>query len=279
MVLDPDDRRSPYLQVSSHLRAAILTGIYGPGERLPSRSQLAELYGVANMTISRAIDILKEEKLVFSRQGSGVYVRERTTKAVGLRPHIEAAFEADTVSIDFAGFTGETLHGALIEPLDKVRTGRYAPEAIQIRAIVPDTEQPWGVPCTVEGLADDPAFRRRSRTNIERHALAMVDALDELQRLGLVASASAEVRTVAPVQLFKLYVINGQEVFFGFYPIDQIEIPIEGETHTVYDLTGKDTVLLHYQATENPDDPDTQHVAQSINWFDTVWTTVTRPLS
>ena len=36
MELDPDDSRAPYLQVAGLLRAAILTGRYAPGDRLPS---------------------------------------------------------------------------------------------------------------------------------------------------------------------------------------------------------------------------------------------------
>ena len=46
--------------------------------------------------------------------------------SIGLRPFIEQAFAREHVMIDFAGFSGETLHGAVQEPLDKIReeTGR-----------------------------------------------------------------------------------------------------------------------------------------------------------
>jgi hypothetical protein len=46
------------------------------------------------------------ERLLISRQGSGVFVRAQTELPVGLRPHIEAAFEQPHVRIDFAGFSG-----------------------------------------------------------------------------------------------------------------------------------------------------------------------------
>src|SRR4029453_9424116 len=124
MSLDPDDPRPPYQQVASALRAAILTKKLGPGDRLPSGNELAKRYGVARMTVQQAFRLLRDEGLIVPRQGSGVFVRERTERPVGLRPHLERAFDDDKVTIDFAGFSGETLYGALGEPLDKVRAGR-----------------------------------------------------------------------------------------------------------------------------------------------------------
>ena len=127
MALDPDDPRPPYVQVANALRAAILTKTFSPGDRLPSRNDLAKKYNVAPMTVQNALRELREEGLIVSRQGSGVFVRERTERPVGLRPHIERAFERPHVTIDFAGFSGETLHGVMQEPLDKIRIGRLTP--------------------------------------------------------------------------------------------------------------------------------------------------------
>lgn len=119
VTLDPDDPRPPYVQVASAIRDAIARQRYAPGERLPSGSELAAQYNVARMTVQNAIRALRDEGLVVSRQGSGVYVRSRAERPVGLRPHVERAFERQKVSIDFAGFSGETLHGALQEPLTR----------------------------------------------------------------------------------------------------------------------------------------------------------------
>src|SRR4051795_11511880 len=111
--LDPDDPRQASQQIANKLRAAILTQRLKPGERLPSQPDLATRYGVARETVKRALDILKSDRLVISRQGSGVFVRAQTQRPVELRPHIETAFEQAHVSIDFAGFSGETLRDAL----------------------------------------------------------------------------------------------------------------------------------------------------------------------
>ncbi len=160
--------------------------------------------------------ILREEGLIVSRQGSGVFVRERTTRAVALRPHVERAFEQPKVSIDFAGFSGETLHGVIQEPLDKIRVGQLVPESIDIRILVPDTSQPWAIPCRVANLGDEPAFRRRAEQISRRHTDAITESIAELADLGLVKTAGAQVRVHGAVPMFKLYILNRAEAFFGF---------------------------------------------------------------
>lgn len=78
---DANDPRAPYLQVAEDLRAAITDGEYRPGQRLPSGRELARRYGVAAMTIHHAIGVLREEQMVVSYQGRGVYVANHATGA------------------------------------------------------------------------------------------------------------------------------------------------------------------------------------------------------
>ncbi|HEX4659739.1 MAG TPA: GntR family transcriptional regulator, partial [Streptosporangiaceae bacterium] len=186
MALDPDDPRPPYQQVANALRAAILTRKFAPGEKLPSGNELAQYYSVARMTVQQAMRLLKDEGLIVSRQGSGVYVRERTARAIALRPLVERAFEQPKVSIDFAGFSGETLHGVIQEPLDKIRIGQLVPESIDIRILVQDTRQPWAFPCRADTRADEPAFRQRAEQITRRHTDAVAESVAELSDLGLV---------------------------------------------------------------------------------------------
>ena len=122
--LESDDPRPASQQIANVLRAAILTRRFGPGERLPSQNELTDRYGVARETVKSALRILRDERLIVTRQGSGAFVRAQTERPVGLRSHIEAAFERKHVSIDFAGFSSETLQCALSEPFDKIRAGR-----------------------------------------------------------------------------------------------------------------------------------------------------------
>jgi DNA-binding transcriptional regulator YhcF (GntR family) len=276
MSLDPDDPRPPYQQVSTALRAWIRTRKegYEPGDKLPSGPALARHFGVARGTVDKALDLLRSEGLIVTRQGSGSFVRERTERPVGLRPHLEAAFTQPQVTIDFAGFSSETLHNALQEPLDKVRSGRLAPESIAVRLLLPDTSVPMAVPVLVDGLADDAALRDRARGIALTNAAGIKHSVEVLAEYGLVQKASVEVRVHKASSLFKLYVINRAEAFFGFYPLRERTLTVAGEPRTFYDVTGKDTTLFHHAA--GPDDASlgSQYVQQAQTWFDSVWTTI-----
>lgn len=276
MALDPDDSRPPYIQVANALRAAILTRRYVPGEKLPSGSKLAETYGVARQTVQNALDILRDENLIVSRQGSGVFVRERTERPVGLRPHLEQAFESETVRVDFAGFSGETLHGALQEPLDKIRSGRLTPQDIAIRLLVPDASQPWTLPRRTDEAGDFPPIRQRMTEITDWHVRSLAHSVHELGELGLVKKAKVEVRAHGVPPPFKLYIINDAQVFFGFYPVYEHQVTIGDDATSIYDLGGKDAVLFHHATSDDDSSTASQYVEQARRWFESIWTTVSR---
>ena len=54
---------------------------FQPGSRLPSELKMASRFGVSRTVIREAVSRLKSEGLVESRQGSGVFVRERNMHA------------------------------------------------------------------------------------------------------------------------------------------------------------------------------------------------------
>jgi DNA-binding transcriptional regulator YhcF (GntR family) len=274
--LDPDDPRPGSQQIASLLRAAILTKRFAPGDRLPSQPALAGHYNVARETVKNALDILRRDRLIVTRRGSGSFVRAQTERPVGLRPHIEAAFAVSHVTIDFAGFSGETLQGALQEALDKIRAGRLTPETIAIRILLPDLSVPTVVPSRADGGVDDPAVRERAGGIIRRHMEAIVESVRELSELGLVREAKAEVRTYVTTPQFKLYILNQEEAFFGFYPIVQHEVPIKGEPLAINDVMGKDATLFPFTAEEDDGSTAAEYVAQARLWFDSVWKTLGR---
>lgn len=275
--LDRDDPRTESQQIANQLRAAILTRKIQPGEKLPSQPELAARYGVARETVKAALRLLANDRLIISRQGSGTFVRAQTERPVGLRPHIEGAFGKSHVSIDFAGFSGETLRNTLSEVLDKVRAGRLAPESISVRILLSDTSVPLALPVRVD-TGDDAAVRRRSERITRRAVESIVDEVNELGDLNLVKSAKIDVREHSASPLFKLYIINGSEAFFGFYPVLEHTVTVDGEPVAIYDPMGKDATLFHYSATED-DDTSTapQFVSQAQVWFDSLWNTIARP--
>ena len=274
--LDPDDPRQASQQIANKLRAAILTQRFAPGDRLPSQPDLATRYGVARETVKRALDLLRAERLIVSRQGSGAFVRAQTQRPVELRPHIEAAFEREHVSIDFAGFSGETLRDALSEALDKVRAGRLAPKSLSVRLLVSDTAAPLALPSLAETQADDSRVRERADRITRRSLGGIIDQVTELAELGLVPACSVVARVHSASPQFKLYVINGSEVFFGFYPAIERTVTIQGHPTAIYDLLGKDVPLFHYVVSDEDGDMGSQFIAAARAWFDSIWGTISR---
>ena len=77
--MDPADKRQPNVKIAASIRAAILSGELQPGERLPSGPELAQFFGVAGMTVQKAIRTLADEGFVRTKGGSGVYVRDQAS--------------------------------------------------------------------------------------------------------------------------------------------------------------------------------------------------------
>lgn len=75
MTIDPTDPLSPSKQIANRLRAEIETGERAPGSKLPSEREISESFGVAPQTAREAIKLLKNEGLVVSQVGKGVFVR------------------------------------------------------------------------------------------------------------------------------------------------------------------------------------------------------------
>lgn len=122
------------------------------------------------------------------------------------------------------------------EPLDKVRVGRIRPKSIAIRILIPDTTTPMSIPCRADDLSDSPEFRARMTRLANRYVGAMIDTVNELNELGLVEKATAVVHTHHAAPLFKLYIVSGEQAFFGFYLVVEHVLTVDGESQTIYDL-------------------------------------------
>lgn len=59
-----------YHQVAAQLRALILRGGLGPGERLPTEPELSTMFGVSRSTIREALRVLSSQGLVVTTRGA-----------------------------------------------------------------------------------------------------------------------------------------------------------------------------------------------------------------
>jgi GntR family transcriptional regulator len=68
--------RPAYLQVADALREQIRSGAYPPGAQLPTERALVDTWRVSSKTVRQALDRLRAEGYIVSRQGVGSFVRE-----------------------------------------------------------------------------------------------------------------------------------------------------------------------------------------------------------
>lgn len=107
MTAKEQDPRPKAQRIADDLRGQIEAGAIGPGEKLPTTRELIAQYGVTQETVRQAVIRLKTAGLVTSRQGGGVYAREKPPlKRLGIarydkakwRDSDEVAFIADRVA-------------------------------------------------------------------------------------------------------------------------------------------------------------------------------------
>jgi GntR family transcriptional regulator len=74
--IDLSKRGTIYVRIADDLRSKIASGQYRPGDRLPSRKELAQQNGVAPETVKKALDILEREGRVVTHSTRGTFVTE-----------------------------------------------------------------------------------------------------------------------------------------------------------------------------------------------------------
>jgi GntR family transcriptional regulator len=67
-----------YNQIADDLKAKIMSGDLAPREMLPSQSQMAETYGVSQMTVRQGLGLLVDDGYIYSVWGKGYFVAEPT---------------------------------------------------------------------------------------------------------------------------------------------------------------------------------------------------------
>lgn len=71
------DERSIQTRIADDIRARIELGEYAAGDQLPTYDELRQTYLCSTGVARKAIDLLRQQGLIISRQGKGVFVRER----------------------------------------------------------------------------------------------------------------------------------------------------------------------------------------------------------
>ncbi|MGC9356477.1 MAG: GntR family transcriptional regulator [Anaerolineae bacterium] len=79
-----------YHQLHQILKQQIESGLLKPEEKLKSEREFSATYGICRATVQKAIKLLRQEGLVYTRPGSGIYVASRRKPG---KPRLMSPFE------------------------------------------------------------------------------------------------------------------------------------------------------------------------------------------
>lgn len=147
--LNPQSSSPLYQQVMDDIMRDIASGLYRPGEKIPSETDLGDIYDVSRITVRRAVKELVEQGKLTKRQGKGTFVNEveespssfqnddivqsfsKTCEANGVVPGaVLVSRGMAKLPADVAQFFGGTLDGHAVQ-VKRVRTADGKPLMVE----------------------------------------------------------------------------------------------------------------------------------------------------
>jgi DNA-binding GntR family transcriptional regulator len=208
-------------QMVDDLRQQIDSGALKADGKLPSTRVLMETYGLSDNAVYRGIALLKAEGYAYSRQGKGVFVRDRRALIAGAR-RIQGITQAGeriewrhSIRTEAPAWVAEHLGAG--ECVERARTVRRGDEILQasrswvhldVAAVVPELDEPR--PCNPTWQA---VYTERSGNPVEpasKVADARIATADDREALGL-----EEDKVHAVVLLRSVYVTGDQVIGVG----------------------------------------------------------------
>lgn len=114
-------------KISSALRRDLSEGVFRPGDRLPSESELTREYSVSRTVVREAIAILRADGLVEARKGAGVF-------AVEVKPGKELPF--NDLAVGRISSVIELLELRTVFEVESAGLAASRRSAVQVEAIV-----------------------------------------------------------------------------------------------------------------------------------------------
>lgn len=76
------DERPLADRIAAEIRKLIMSGEWEPGKQVPTNQKLRDQFATSNVTIQRALQILKDERLLEGQTGVGVFVRSEGAQTI-----------------------------------------------------------------------------------------------------------------------------------------------------------------------------------------------------
>ena len=183
-----------YHQISDELRARILSGAYAAGRIMPSESDLSHEFDVSRVTIRKALEILRDEELVDSRQGFGWFVAGDTVR----QPLARLSTIEDQMRDSGAAPERRVLEFAFEKAPKDVSTALGTQQVLRVRRVNLADGEPFAI-VTVWCPAD--LGQNLSRADVERSPF--YELLD-VPLAGATQTIGADAATADEAQLLKI---------------------------------------------------------------------------
>lgn len=293
------DTRPPYLHIADVLRGEILDGLFHVGQRIPSQDELADRFNVSRPTVQRALTELRKGGYIDNQRGrpaevlprgewdgAGALIASAAEESEpepayeALATYMGEAFEQRHVTIDAYSLTTETLNTQLALQFQRIRRGEIHPASIRVRLLLPSQDASLALPRMVADPSDDRPLRRL-RQLVRGHVIALRSSFTSVSDFQPDIEQAVEFRTVPITPLEKLYLINGELALSGYYRVVERSVMFADEQwEDIYDVLGIDATLFpHRRDPARPDSYASRFVAESQTWFDSLWSTIAKPLS
>ena len=105
-----DSQRPIFLQIIEKIRMDIISGIYQPGERLPSVRELAQIASVNPNTMQKALSELEHTGLIYSQRTSGRFITDDISLIQSLKMELASQMiDGFLIQIHQLGFQEEQI--------------------------------------------------------------------------------------------------------------------------------------------------------------------------
>lgn len=71
-----NDETPIYIQIAESIEDGILNGIYKENEKIPSTTEISNLYNINPATVRKGFDILVSDNTIYKKRGVGMFVTE-----------------------------------------------------------------------------------------------------------------------------------------------------------------------------------------------------------
>ncbi|MBM4430527.1 MAG: GntR family transcriptional regulator, partial [Chloroflexi bacterium] len=92
-----------YHQLEMLIREQIRSGLWRPGDRIPTEKQLCQMYGISRSPVRQALKTLEDEGVLLRRRGAGTFVSDHNSHDSPIR---SAATSIQTMILEVSHWAG-----------------------------------------------------------------------------------------------------------------------------------------------------------------------------